>query len=73
MIKKLFIFLLILTAFATLNSCSERHEGPLEKAGEAIDNTLDNVKDGDSVFHKKGTFEKAGEGVDDATESNRRR
>ncbi|MFN8390831.1 MAG: hypothetical protein U0136_11115 [Bdellovibrionota bacterium] len=53
-------------------ACNHRHEGPVERAGEKIDDAVDNVKDGQSPFHKKGVAERAGEAIDDATGGNRR-
>lgn len=51
----------------------EKRQGPLEKAGNRVDEIVDNAKDGDPLFHKKGPIEKAGEAVDDALDTNRRR
>lgn len=55
------ILFFILVVFS-LAACQEK--GPVEKAGERVDEIVDNVKDGDPLLHKKGTAEKAGEAVD---------
>jgi len=46
---------------ATVSSCREK--GPAEKAGENVDEAIENVKD---AVNPKGPVEKAGEKVDDA-------
>jgi len=46
---------------ASLASCKEK--GPAEKAGENVDEAIENVKD---AVDPKGPAEKAGEKVDDA-------
>ncbi len=48
-----------------LTACT-REDGPLENAGERLDEAVDNVKEGDSPFRRKGAGEKAGEAVDRA-------
>mgnify|MGYP000131317647 CR=1 FL=1 len=58
-------------AFVLFGSACTRNEGGVEKAGKKIDEAVDNVKDGDSPFHKKGAAEKAGEAIDNAVDSNR--
>jgi len=40
--------------------------GPVERAGEKLDDADDNVKEGQSPFHKKGAAEKTGEAIDEA-------
>lgn len=50
-----------LAILATATSC--RKKGPAEKAGEKMDETIENVKD---AVDPKGPVEKAGEKVDDA-------
>ncbi|MES2438864.1 MAG: hypothetical protein V4584_07350 [Verrucomicrobiota bacterium] len=46
-----------------LASVSCKEKGPVEKAGEGIDNAVENVKD---AVDPKGPVEKAGEKVDKA-------
>ena len=43
-----------------------QQKGPAEKAGERIDEAVDNVQHGDFPLKHKGPMEKAGESVDDA-------
>lgn len=57
----------ILVAAVMLGACT-REDGPLENAGERLDEAVDNVKEGDSPFRKKGAGEKAGEAVDRAVD-----
>ncbi len=45
-----------------------RREGPIEKAGERVDEAVDNVTEGQSPLHKKGPAEKMGEQIDNATD-----
>ena len=40
--------------------------GPVEKAGERVDEIVDNVKHGDSPLKEKGPMEKLGESVDNS-------
>jgi len=65
--KRMILCMLLGASVAQLSACA-KHEGPVERAGKKIDNAVDNVKDGESPFHKKGTAEKAGEAVDDAVD-----
>ena len=51
---------------ALMMSACTREDGPLENAGERVDEAVENVKEGDSPFRKKGAGEKAGEAVDRA-------
>jgi hypothetical protein len=58
---------LVLAAFAasfTLTACPEK-KGPAEKAGEAIDDAADEMKD---AVTPDGPAEKLGEKLDDATD-----
>ena len=65
--KRMMMCLILGLSIALFGACT-KHEGPVERAGKRIDNAVDNVKDGDSPFHKKGSAEKAGEAVDDAVD-----
>lgn len=58
---RLLIPMLVLPAVAALVSCKEK--GPVEKAGEQIDKSVEKVKD---TLDPKGPIEKAGEKVDKA-------
>jgi hypothetical protein len=52
---------LALTLGGGLTACKE--QGPMEKAGEAVDNAVEDMKD-----VGQGTMEKAGEDADEAIE-----
>jgi predicted small lipoprotein YifL len=58
---------ILITAIASLailaSTTSCRKKGPAEKAGEKMDETIENVKD---AVDPKGPVEKAGEKVDEA-------
>ncbi len=41
-----------------------QQKGPVERAGERLDEVIDNVKDGDSPLKEKGRMEKIGESID---------
>lgn len=57
----LFSCLLIASA---ASGCAER-KGPMERAGERIDEIGDNIRDGDAPLKHKGPLERAGESIDD--------
>lgn len=66
--------ILILTAaLFAVTGCQQRHEGPLERAGERSDEIIDNAKEGKPLLHKKGTLEKAGESIDQSLGGDNRR
>ncbi len=44
--------------------CSEK--GSAEKAGERMDEIIDNVKEGELPLKEKGTLEKMGESIDES-------
>lgn len=62
--KKRFIQVLLLVCLLPLTACAEKGRG--ERAGERVDEIIDNVKDGDAPLKKKGAFEKVGESIDDS-------
>ncbi len=64
--KKTLITLVIAGMLFAPAAC--RKQGPMEKAGERVDEIADNVKDGESPLKKKGAMEKAGEAIDDTLE-----
>lgn len=41
-------------------------KGPAERAGERLDDAVDNVRQGESPLKERGPVEKAGKSVDDA-------
>jgi hypothetical protein len=59
--SSLLISLCLLPIAASLISCKPK--GPAEKAGESVDEAIENVSD---AVNPKGPLEKAGEKVDDA-------
>ena len=59
------VFVTVAFLILALSGCP-RKRGPMEKAGERIDEIADNAQDGDPLFHKKGPGERAGEAIDDA-------
>ncbi|MDZ4785715.1 MAG: hypothetical protein SGJ02_06535 [bacterium] len=58
-------YLASLLIIALIGSVGCVKKGPAEKAGERVDEIIDNVKDGDAPLKKKGPLEKAGESIDD--------
>lgn len=61
--KRYLICIAALTSM-TLLGCQEK--GPVEKAGERVDEVIDNVKHGDAPLKEKGPIEKMGESIDDS-------
>jgi len=55
---------LIAAGLIGLLGCQEK--GPVEKAGERVDEVIDNVKHGDAPLKQKGAAEKVGESIDDS-------
>jgi hypothetical protein len=51
-------------ALLSLTACTEK--GPVQKAGERVDEIVDNVEKGDPPLKKKGPMEKMGDSIDDA-------
>ena len=64
--KNILLKALTLLAFS-LPFVGCQQKGPAEKAGERLDDAIDNVKHGDSPLKEKGTMEKFGETLDDAS------
>lgn len=63
----LFATLLIAT---TMTAC--HRAGPMERAGQRIDEIGDNVSEGEQPLKKRGPLEKAGEAIDDTFDGDRR-
>lgn len=59
-----FVGIALLVAGLTAAGCREQGSG--EKAGERVDEIVDNVKEGEPPLKKKGTLEKTGEAIDEA-------
>ena len=66
MMRRTVMCLMLALSIAVFGACRNNNEGAVERAGKKVDDAVDNVKDGESPFHKKGAAEKAGEAVDDA-------
>lgn len=60
--KTKYLALVLIAPFAIATVSCEK-KGPAERAGENLDNAVENVKD---AVNPKGPVEKAGEKVDDA-------
>ncbi len=58
------LFFLVLL-IAAVSSGGWRKQGPIERAGERVDEVAHNVADGDPPLEKRGALEKAGEAIDD--------
>ena len=54
-----------------LTSCQEK--GNLEKAGERMDEVIDNVEHGDAPLKEKGPLEKIGESIDDSVKGTKKK
>ena len=61
--KKYVICMAVVSLIGVLG-CQEKGAG--EKAGERIDEVIDNVKHGDAPLKEKGALEKMGESIDDS-------
>lgn len=61
--KKYLLLYMVVVALIGFSGCREKGKG--EKAGERIDEIIDNVKDGEAPLKEKGTMEKIGESIDD--------
>ena len=59
--------LLIALTIVGILGCEQK--GTMEKAGERADEVVDNVKEGQAPFHKKGFAEKTGEAIDKSVAS----
>lgn len=66
--RNLFVALALIMSIS-LTACHK--QGPMERAGERVDEIGDNIAEGKNPLHKKGTLEKAGEAVDDAVDGRR--
>jgi hypothetical protein len=55
---------LLLLIIGIIGCTKKDNDGALEKAGERLDQAVENIKDGESPLKEKGTMEKLGEAVD---------
>lgn len=61
-----YLVVIALIGFVGLIGCQEK--GPAEKAGERVDEVVDNVAEGDPPLKEKGPMEEMGESIDEAAE-----
>lgn len=61
---KYLLTLIFLIALVGSFGCQEK--GRAEKAGEKVDEMVDNVKEGENILKKKGPAEKLGESIDES-------
>jgi hypothetical protein len=67
MVRRIAAGIVAVLAFA--GAGCQKEEGPAERAGRALDDAAESVKDGvQDLTHEDGPFEKAGEAADDAVE-----
>ena len=59
---------MIITVSIGLIGCQQK--GPVEQAGERIDEVIDNVAEGSAPLKEKGTMEKMGQSIDDSIKEN---
>lgn len=64
-LKKIFLSGLIVVGLSTTYGCQPKKQGPLERAGERVDEIADNISEGEPALKKKGPLERAGEAVED--------
>lgn len=57
----IFVFSVLL-----LGSIGCQNKGPVEKAGERVDEMIDNAKEGENILKEKGPMEKMGESIDES-------
>lgn len=65
------ILVLIAVTLIGLIGCEET--GPAAKAGERVDEVIDNIKHGDAPLKEKGTLEKMGDSIDDVVKKSDKR
>lgn len=61
--RKYILFTVVLVLIALIGC---REKGAVEKAGERVDEVIDNVQNGDATLREKGVMEKAGKSIDDS-------
>ena len=62
-------YLIILSAVALIGLIGCQEKGSAAKAGERVDEVVDNVKRGDPPLKEKGAMEKMGDSIDDSLKS----
>lgn len=61
-------FLILVLSVLLLGSFGCQEKGTAEKAGERVDEMIDNVKEGENILKEKGPMEKLGESIDETVE-----
>ena len=59
-----YLVLIVVAIAIALIGCEPK--GSAEKAGERVDEIIDNIKDGDPPLKEKGPMEKMGESIDES-------
>lgn len=59
------LFTLAAVSLLAITGCQSKPQGPLERAGERVDEIADNVRDGEAPLKRKGPLERAGESIDE--------
>lgn len=62
----------MLLSTLAVTGCARERKGPLERAGERIDDAVDEAREGDNPFKRKGPLERTGESIDRALDNDRR-
>jgi outer membrane lipoprotein-sorting protein len=62
-------YLICITAAAAVCLLGCQEKGAAAKAGERMDEVVDNVKRGDAPLKEKGAMEKMGDSIDDTLKS----
>jgi len=55
-----------------LSAC-DTNKGPVERAGEKVDDAVENIKAGESPLKERGPMEKAGESIDESVRDLKRK
>ncbi len=63
---KKYLVSLMVVALISMLACQQK--GSVEKAGEKVDEVIDNVSKGDAPLKKKGVIEKTAESIEDAVD-----
>lgn len=64
--KARYSFVVLAVCAVVLSACHERKAGPMERAGQRVDEISENIQEGDPILHREGPAERIGETIDDA-------
>lgn len=64
--KGRYTFLALAVCALLMTACHERRAGPMERAGERVDEIGENIREGDPILHREGPAESIGEAIDEA-------